>query len=76
MKLWVEEPVVVRENVHFDYTEENPSAVFSFVGGMSGFVGRTKRNKHISVPVGHMFHVSLLLVMPESDFNTQLGVFQ
>ncbi|KAL1360567.1 seipin-1 isoform X1 [Arachis hypogaea] len=76
VKLWVEEPVVVRENVHFDYTEENPSAVFSFDGGMSGFVGRTKRNKHISVPVGHMFHVSLLLVMPESDFNTQLGVFQ
>ncbi|MED6164617.1 hypothetical protein PIB30_091906 [Stylosanthes scabra] len=75
VKLWVEEPVVVRENLYFDYTEENPSAVLSFDAGMSGFVGRTKR-KQISVPVGHMFHVSLLLVMPESEFNTQLGVFQ
>ena len=30
VNLWVEEPVFVRERLHFDYTEPHPTAVFAF----------------------------------------------
>ncbi|KAE9617745.1 putative Seipin family protein [Lupinus albus] len=72
VRLWVEEPVFVKENVYFDYTDANPTAMFLFDGGVSGHI----KKKQISVPVGHTFDVSLSLVMPESDFNRDLGVFQ
>ncbi|XP_061357426.1 seipin-1 [Gastrolobium bilobum] len=75
VQLWVEEPVFVKESIHFDYTEAHPTAVFFFNGGVSGVYGYTKQN-HRSVPVGHTFCVSLVLVMPESDFNRELGMFQ
>ncbi|OIW17599.1 hypothetical protein TanjilG_00220 [Lupinus angustifolius] len=72
VRLWVEEPVFVKENMYFDYTDANPTAVFLFDGGVGGHI----KKKQISVPVGHTFDASLVLVMPESDFNRDLGVFQ
>ncbi|CAL0303311.1 unnamed protein product [Lupinus luteus] len=72
VRLWVEEPVFVKENIYFDYTDANPTSVFLFDGGVGGYI----KKKQISVPVGHTFDVSLVLVMPESDFNRDLGVFQ
>ncbi|CAL5192799.1 unnamed protein product [Lathyrus oleraceus] len=75
VRFWVEEPLIVHESLHFDYTETNPSAVFSFSGEVSAAGGYIK-TKHIRVPVGHTFSVSLSLLMPESDFNRELGVFQ
>ncbi|TKY65350.1 Seipin protein [Spatholobus suberectus] len=74
VRLWLEEPVSVKENLHFDYTEAHPTAVFLF-NGVKSFKGHLKK-KHISVPVGHTFFASLVLLMPESDFNRELGVFQ
>ncbi|KAK8466298.1 hypothetical protein PHAVU_008G054075 [Phaseolus vulgaris] len=74
VRFWVEEPVSVKESVYFDYTETHPTAVFLF-NGLTSFKGHIKK-KHISVPVGHTFFASLVLVMPESDFNRELGVFQ
>ncbi|KAL2330176.1 hypothetical protein Fmac_017757 [Flemingia macrophylla] len=74
VRFWVEEPVSVKENLHFDYTEAHPSAVFLF-NGVRSFKGHLMK-KQISVPVGHTFVASLLLVMPESDFNRDLGMFQ
>lgn len=73
VRLWVEEPLFVKESLHFDYTDAHPSAVFLFDGGVTGHI---MRSKQIGVPVGHTFDVSLVLVMPESDFNRELGVFQ
>ncbi|XP_052169961.1 seipin-1 [Diospyros lotus] len=67
VQYWVEEPVFVREELYFDYTEVHPQAVFRF-GGAGG--------KKKMVPVGHTFDVSLSLVLPESDFNREVGVFQ
>jgi len=75
VRFWVEEPVIVNESLYFDYTDAHPTAVFSFNGGVSAAWGYIKK-KHISVPVGHTFSVSLSLLMPESDFNRELGVFQ
>nr|GMC70766.1 seipin-1 [Ipomoea batatas] len=37
---------------------------------------RDRTSKKMGVPVGHTFYVSLLLVMPESDYNRELGIFQ
>ncbi|KAL6959043.1 hypothetical protein U1Q18_014618 [Sarracenia purpurea var. burkii] len=73
--LWVEEPVLVREKLYFDYTEIRPLTVFSFADGGGGR-GGNYRTKKMGVPVGHTFHVSLVLLLPESDFNRELGVFQ
>ncbi|KAK1294010.1 hypothetical protein QJS10_CPA16g00609 [Acorus calamus] len=61
----VEEPVVLRRNLHFDYTEAHPSAVVLFGVGAEP-----------AIPVGQTFHVSVVLVLPESLFNRQMGVFQ
>nr|GMC76299.1 seipin-1 [Ipomoea batatas] len=71
VRMWVEEPVLLRERLNFDYTDAHPKAVFSFVN--TKFVGKSKK---MGVPVGHTFYVSLLLVMPESDYNRELGIFQ
>ncbi|XP_054777296.1 seipin-1 [Prosopis cineraria] len=67
---WAEEPVFVREKLHFDYSDAHPTAVFSFDGE-----GYSSKNR-IGVPIGHTFDISLVLVMPESDFNRETGVFQ
>ncbi|OVA19097.1 Adipose-regulatory protein [Macleaya cordata] len=67
VRMWVEEPVILRETVHFDYTEVHPTAVLVLGGG-----GKKKR----TIPAGHTFYVSLVMLMPESDFNHQIGVFQ
>ncbi|XP_045798511.1 seipin-1 [Trifolium pratense] len=75
VRFWVEEPVIVHESLYFDYTDAHPTAVFSFNGGVGASGGYIKK-KHTRVPVGHAFSVSLSLLMPESDFNRELGVFQ
>lgn len=68
VRLWAEEPVFVRELLHFDYTETNPSAVVSLGASLSKITR--------PVPAGHRLDVSVLLVMPESDFNLHVGMFQ
>ncbi|XP_059669048.1 seipin-1-like [Cornus florida] len=81
VQFWVEEPVIVREKLYFDYTDIHPNAVLSFGGGGGGGgfgfgFGGYNKNKKMGVPVGHTFYVSLVLLMPESDFNRDIGVFQ
>ncbi|KAF8097929.1 hypothetical protein N665_0279s0058 [Sinapis alba] len=66
VSLYVEKPVAVRERLFFDYTEDNPSAVFSL----------DKKKRPFGVPLGHKVHVSLVLWMPESDLNRRIGLFQ
>ncbi|GMG99935.1 hypothetical protein Nepgr_001775 [Nepenthes gracilis] len=73
VQLWVEEPVFVREKLYFDYTDFHPKAVFSFT---DGGVGEGWKKTRGGVPVGHTIYVSLVLLMPESDFNREIGVFQ
>lgn len=75
VELWVEHPVYVRENLYFDYTELHPKAVFCF-GNVGAERFSRKQQLFMGVPRGHTFHVSLVLLMPESDFNRKIGVFQ
>ncbi|KAL6586804.1 hypothetical protein OROMI_001792 [Orobanche minor] len=67
VRAWAEEPVYVREGLQFDYSEAHPTAVFYFGNKAAAAAG---------VPVGHTLYVSLLLLMPESDYNRDLGIFQ
>ena len=74
LQLWVDQPVFVRESLYFDYTEPHPKAVFHFCN-----VGAERNNwmkKLMGVPIGHTFHVTLVLLMPKSDFNRDIRVFQ
>lgn len=68
---WAEEPVFVREKLHFDYTDVNPEAVVDVIlgRGRSGGGGG-------GVPVGHRVHISVMLLVPDSDYNRDIGVFQ
>lgn len=72
VNFWVEEPVVMREKLNFDFTDLNPKAAFVF-GGMGG---ERKSNEYDGVPVGHSFYVSVELLVPDSDYNRDIGVFQ
>ncbi|KAH7670565.1 Seipin family protein [Dioscorea alata] len=65
VELWADEPVIVREPLYFDYTEPFPSARVSLSDG-----------KGRPVPAGHAVRASLQLVMPESDYNMHVGIFQ
>lgn len=77
VQFWLEEPVFMREKLHFDYTQVHPEAVFSFDGD-GGFQGHRFVNykKKMGVPVGHTFYVSLAFLLPESDYNREIGMFQ
>ncbi|KAL8052356.1 hypothetical protein ABFS82_06G204900 [Erythranthe guttata] len=66
---WAEEPIYVRESLHFDYTNPHPTSLFSFDPYNYNY-------NYQGVPVGHTLYVSLLLLMPESDYNRDLGIFQ
>ncbi|KAF3454171.1 hypothetical protein FNV43_RR04618 [Rhamnella rubrinervis] len=74
VQLWVEEPVSVRERLYFDYTHPHPDALFSF--GVIGEGQSSKRIRQMGIPVGQTISVSLALLMPESGFNRDIGVFQ
>ncbi|KVI07547.1 seipin-1 [Cynara cardunculus var. scolymus] len=67
--MWVEEPVYLQENLYFDYTNDHPFAILS-----SGFREPDKPRK--MVPVGHTCNIRLVFVMPESDYNREIGNFQ
>lgn len=81
VRVWVDEPVLVRERLHFDYTDFQPKAMFPLcvVSGSdrgSSWVMLRKARRVGEIPVGHTFQVSVLLVMPDSDYNRLVGVFQ
>uniref|UniRef100_A0A803PTZ4 Seipin n=1 Tax=Cannabis sativa TaxID=3483 RepID=A0A803PTZ4_CANSA len=75
VRFWVEEPVILKERLHFDFTEPHPRAMFSF-GNWQGFEMGEKKKPVMGVPMGHTFSVSVVLLMPESGFNREVGVFQ
>lgn len=76
--------MILREGLHFDYTKVDPVADFKFGNDYGGFEGQgshwqylTGGNKKVGgVPIGHTFYVSLVLLVPESDYNREIGVFQ
>lgn len=66
-RLCVEEPVLLRQPLHFDYTQVHPNATVALRGAW-------RRGR--AVPAGHSVSVSIMLLLPESDHNLRIGVFQ
>ncbi|KAL6642262.1 hypothetical protein ACP70R_020443 [Stipagrostis hirtigluma subsp. patula] len=64
---WVEEPVTVRQQLFFDYTEAQPSAAVALGAA---------RGTGVTLPAGHSVRVSLALLMPDSYYNREVGMFQ
>ncbi|XP_051180577.1 seipin-1 [Lolium perenne] len=64
----VDDPVTVRQPLYFDYTEPQPSAAVALGGGWGAAAPL--------LPGGHFVTVSLTLILPDSDHNRQIGVFQ
>ncbi|KAF3951202.1 hypothetical protein CMV_023121 [Castanea mollissima] len=50
--------------------------VLAVVLGVGLLQLNNRRKKPMGVPIGHTFNVTLVLLMPESDFNRDIGVFQ
>lgn len=75
---WVEQPVSFREDLHFDYTQNHPAAVFTFAAGdYGGYKDPLLTSSKVGgVPIGQTVYVSMLLLLPESDYNREIGVFQ
>ncbi|KAH9310337.1 hypothetical protein KI387_025372 [Taxus chinensis] len=69
--VWVEEPVIIRKPLYFDYTQPNPAAIVSLIPSSGA-----KTSGRRVIPAGHKFYVTVVLVMPESDHNRQIGMFQ
>ncbi|PWA57924.1 hypothetical protein CTI12_AA404730 [Artemisia annua] len=83
LKCVMEEPIRIMEELTFDYTKESPTA---FVPLMScpkseflecGEGVRSELNGELRViPLGHKVFASVLLTLPESYYNRNLGIFQ
>ncbi|GER51342.1 seipin [Striga asiatica] len=61
VRAWAEGPIYTRMGLQFDYSEAHPMAVVQLGP---------------AAHVGHTYYISLLLLMPESDYNRDLGIFQ
>ncbi|KAJ3671946.1 hypothetical protein LUZ60_008025 [Juncus effusus] len=66
VRVWVDEPISMREVIYFDYTQKEPTAIV-VLGGSSAF----KR-----IRPGHSINVMLDVILPESEYNRRLGIFQ
>ncbi|XP_058100908.1 seipin-2-like [Magnolia sinica] len=84
VRYFVEEPIRMEENLNFDYTKPNPVAYVPLMpcdGVCCGFGGKemVAVGKHVGgrvVPINHKLQVTVSLMLPESDYNRKLGVFQ
>lgn len=76
----VEEPIDVKQPLHFDYTIPHPTAVVSLhpsSGVHSSMVKSGTHTEHArAIPIRHKVHITVSLTVPESDYNRNLGVFQ
>lgn len=80
----VEEPIKMVENLNFDYTEKSPLAFVPIMGcqgvnGLNDFRGQVDVGNvdgvHV-IPPKHKLQATVKLILPESDYNRNLGVFQ
>ncbi|KAJ0693413.1 putative Seipin family protein [Helianthus annuus] len=83
VKWIVEEPVQIKEQLTFDYTKDTPMAFAPVIYCPdSSFVVNDEKSTIGSfaqsrvVPFGHELKAIVSLVLPESDYNRNLGIFQ
>ncbi|KAJ4777009.1 Seipin [Rhynchospora pubera] len=72
----VEKPVHIKEELNFDYTKPSPVALVP-ISSCPGVLNFNKKWGGTRViPANHKFALTVLLNLPESDYNRKLGVFQ
>ncbi|XP_031269768.1 seipin-2 [Pistacia vera] len=84
MRFLVEEPIQIKETLNFDYTKNSPVAFVRILSCDAVFCGfNCEEKKEVSkslgsrvIPIDHKMQVSVMLTLPESDYNRKLGVFQ
>jgi seipin len=72
----VEKPVQIKGELNFDYTKPSPVALvpISSCTGVPNF--NNKWGSTRVIPANHKLELTVLLNLPESDYNRRLGVFQ
>ncbi|KAL5839251.1 hypothetical protein ACOSQ3_011959 [Xanthoceras sorbifolium] len=84
MRYLVEEPIQIKETLNFDYKENSPVALvplMSCYGASCGVKCEENKDSWMSsesrvIPIGHKLQVTVILTLPESEYNRNLGVFQ
>lgn len=81
MNYFVEEPVRMKEVLNFEYTKVNPAAVVPIISydGVSCGLGSCPEKIEIGkrvIPANHQLQVTVSLILPESEYNRKIGVFQ
>ncbi|KAK1557834.1 hypothetical protein Q3G72_032791 [Acer saccharum] len=84
MRYLVEEPIQIKETLNFDYKENSPVALIpltSCYGASCGVKCEENKGSWLSsesrvIPIGHKLQVTVILTLPESEYNRNLGVFQ
>ncbi|KAL2343251.1 hypothetical protein Fmac_004536 [Flemingia macrophylla] len=86
LRFLVEKPFQMRQVLNFDYTKQSPVAFVPVmscdgvkVGGGQDFengISVRERMGRRAIPANQKVQVSVSLVVPESGYNTNLGVFQ
>ncbi|GFQ03192.1 seipin [Phtheirospermum japonicum] len=77
----VDEPMRVTRSLNFDYTEKNPIAFVPIEASSESsrdlYLGdKTKGSLSRAIAPNHKLQVTVLLTLPESDYNQKLGIFQ
>ncbi|KAL2247447.1 UNVERIFIED_CONTAM: Seipin-2 [Sesamum indicum] len=84
MRNLVERSVHTTETLNFDYTKTSPVAIVpvtsSLVNGvLSKLYDQTSGSGNLgrrAIPYNHKLQLTVSLALPESDYNTKLGIFQ
>ncbi|KAF9588858.1 hypothetical protein IFM89_016821 [Coptis chinensis] len=83
MRCLVEEPMQLVESLNFDYTRTSPVALVPIISCPSVYTGVKYQDgiaKNVAgfrvLPPNHKLQLTVLLTMPESDYNRKLGIFQ
>lgn len=72
----VDKPVQIKEELNFDYTKPSPAALVP-ISSCTGVLNFHKKwGGTRMIPANHKFELTVLLNLPESDYNRRLGVFQ
>jgi seipin len=76
----VAEPFVIKQSLDFDFTQPKPVALLPLFSKKEiERIQTIPPHKNLNTrvfPVGSKFHVTVLLTLPESDYNLRLGMFQ
>lgn len=82
MRYLVEEPIRIEETLNFDYTKTSPVAFVPIKSCPSSACMNCNENiygkngdLHV-IPPNHKLQVTVVLTLPESEYNQHLGVFQ